>query len=166
VRGENAHKCGKEGKMEQETRERTLERLDEAALGYRLGRTAAGEMTGWVRSLRQMLEVPVTEFAERLGVSRREIFRLEKSEEESRIQLGTLRRAAEALDCELIYALTPKRGTLGEMARARGVAREAARKQAREDADERRVAEGKPRKGRDPQLAAIKSLLKMAGIKC
>jgi transcriptional regulator with XRE-family HTH domain len=113
-----------------------------------------------------MLEIPVDEFAERLGVSRREIFRLEKSEEEARIQLGTLRRAAEALDCELIYALTPRQGTLGEMAAVRGAAREAARKQARADADERRVAEGKPRKGRDPQLAAIKMLLKMAGIKC
>jgi predicted DNA-binding mobile mystery protein A len=152
--------------MEQKTRERMLTRLDEATLGYRLGRTAAGEMAGWVRSLRQMLEIPVDEFAGKLGVSRREIFRLEKSEEESRIQLGTLRRAAEALDCELIYALTPRKGTLHEMAAARGVAREAARKQARADADERRVAEGKPRKGRDAQLAAIKLLLKMAGIKC
>jgi predicted DNA-binding mobile mystery protein A len=153
-------------KMEQETRKCLLKRLDEAALGYRLGRTAAGEMAGWLRALRQMLEIPVDEFAERLGVSRREIFRLEKSEEEARIQLGTLRRAAEALDCELIYALTPRQGTLGEMAAVRGAAREAARKQARADADERRVAEGKPRKGRDPQLAAIKMLLKMAGIKC
>jgi len=86
--------------MEQETRKCLLKRLDEAALGFRLGRTAAGEMAGWVRSLRQMLEIPVDEFAGKLGVSRREIFRLEKSEEESRIQLGTLRRAAEALDCD------------------------------------------------------------------
>ena len=152
--------------MEQKTRERMLKRLDEAALGYRLGRTAAGEMAGWVRTLRLLLVVPVDEFAHRVGVSRREIFRLEKSEEEARIQLGTLRRAAEARDCELIYALTPRQGTLGEMAAVRGAAREAARKEARADADERRVAEGKPRKGRDPQLAAIKMLLKMAGIKC
>jgi len=151
--------------MEQKARKCLLKRLDEAALGFQLGRTAAGEMAGWLRALRQMLEIPVDEFAHRLGVSRREIFRLEKSEEEARIQLGTLRRAAEALDCELIYALTPRQGTLGEMAAVRGAAREAARKQARAQADERRVAEGKPRRGRDPQLAAIKMLLKMAGIK-
>ena len=134
--------------------------------GYRLGRAAAGERSSWVRALRQAVGISAVEFARRMGVSTREVFRLEKAEEESRIQLGTLRRAAEALDCELIYALTPKRGTLGEMAAVRRVAREAARKQARADADERRVAEGKPRKGRDPQLAAIKLLLKMAGIKC
>jgi len=39
-------------------------------------------MAGWLRALRQILEIPVDEFAQRLGVSRREIFRLEKSEEE------------------------------------------------------------------------------------
>jgi len=97
-------------------------------------------------------------------VSRREIFRLEKSEEESRIELGTLRRAAEALDCELVYALTPRRRTLNEMAAAQRAKRETARKQARAEMDERRVAEGKPRRGPDPQLAAIKELLRLAGI--
>jgi predicted DNA-binding mobile mystery protein A len=150
--------------MEKETRERMRQRLDEAALGYRLGRTAAGEMGSWLRTLRQALGVPVEEFAQRLGVNQREIFRLEKYEEEARIQLGTLRRAAEALDCELVYALTPRRGTLGEMAAAQRAKRETARKEARAEADERRVSEGKPRRGRDPQLAAIKELLRLAGI--
>jgi transcriptional regulator with XRE-family HTH domain len=150
--------------MEKEMRERMRQRLDEAALGYRLGRTAAGEMRSWLRTMRQTLRVPAEEFARRLGVKQREIFRLEKSEEDSRIELGTLRRAAEALDCELVYALTPRQGTLGEMAAAREAARETARKEARVKADERRVAEGKTRRGPDPQLAAIKKLLRMAGI--
>jgi predicted DNA-binding mobile mystery protein A len=150
--------------MEKETRERMRQRLDEAALGYRLGRTAAGEMGSWLRALRQTLGVPAEEFARRLGVKQREVFRLEKSEEESCIQLGTLRRAAEALDCELVYALTPRQGTLNEMAAAQRTKRETARKQARAELDERRVAEGKPRRGRDPQLAAIKTLLRLAGI--
>jgi predicted DNA-binding mobile mystery protein A len=150
--------------MEKETRERMRQRLDEAALGYRLGRTAAGEMGSWLRALRQTLGVPAEEFARRLGVKQREVFRLEKSEEESCIQLGTLQRAAEALDCELVYALTPRQGTLNEMAAAQRAKRETARKQARAEMDERRVAEGKPRRGPDPQLAAIKELLRLAGI--
>jgi DNA-binding transcriptional regulator YiaG len=54
--------------MEKETREQMRQRLDEAALGYRLGRTAAGEMASWLRALRQTLGVPVEEFARRLGV--------------------------------------------------------------------------------------------------
>jgi predicted DNA-binding mobile mystery protein A len=151
--------------MEKEKREQVRERLDEALVGFRLGRTAAGEMSSWVRALRQGLGITAVEFARRLGVSRREVFRLEKSEEESRIMLGTLRRAAEALDCELIYALTPRRGTLGEMAAAHRTARKKAQNKARAEVNERRVAEGKPRRGPDPQLGAIRMLLRMAGVK-
>jgi predicted DNA-binding mobile mystery protein A len=151
--------------MEKETRERMRERLDEALYAFRLGRTAAGEVRGWVRTVRQVLEIPAVEFARRLGMCREEVYRLEKSEEGAHIQLDTLRRAAEALDCELVYALMPQRGTLGEMAAAERAARELARREALAKADERRVAEGKPRKGRDPQLAAIKELLRMAGVK-
>jgi transcriptional regulator with XRE-family HTH domain len=41
---------------------------------------------------------PVEELARRLGVQQREIFRWEQSEWESRITLGSLERAAEAMD--------------------------------------------------------------------
>ena len=58
------------------------------------------------------------ELARRLGVKQREIFRLEQAERESRIALGSLQRAAEAMDCELTYGLTPKRGTRGAAAAA------------------------------------------------
>lgn len=43
-----------------------------------------------------------------LGVDLSTITRLELSEAEDRISLSTLRRAAEALDCELVYALVPR----------------------------------------------------------
>ena len=35
--------------MEKESREEMRQRLDEAVLGFRLGRTAAGEVAGWLR---------------------------------------------------------------------------------------------------------------------
>jgi hypothetical protein len=59
-------------------------------------------------------------------VKRWEIRRLELAEEGSRIQLGTLRRAAEGLGCELVYGLVPKEGTLEELAAAQTEVREAA----------------------------------------
>jgi len=151
--------------MENETQEEIRQRLDEAALGFRLGRKAAGEIAGWLRTLRQTLEVPVEEIARRLGVSRREIFRLERSEAASSIQLDTLRRAAEAMDCELIYALTPRRGTVSEMAAMHRATRERTREEIRAAADDKRVSEGKPRHWPDPQIKAIQELLRMAGIK-
>jgi predicted DNA-binding mobile mystery protein A len=44
----------------------------------------------------------------RLGVTTSTVIRLESSEADDTISLATLRRAAEALGCELRYALVPK----------------------------------------------------------
>ena len=83
----------------------------------RMGRGVTGRGgTGWVRSIRQAIGMPVDELARRLGVCRWEVHRLEQSEKNSRIMLSTLSRAAEGLGCELVYALTPKKGTLEELA--------------------------------------------------
>jgi transcriptional regulator with XRE-family HTH domain len=146
-----------------EVRERMLETLDEATLPFRLSRKAGVE-GGWLRAVRLAVGTTVEELACRQGVRQREIFRLERAERESRITLGALRRAAGAMDCELTYALTPRLGTLGEMATARRTAREKALKAKRLKVDERRVMEGKPRRMRDPQLEAIKTLLVLAGV--
>ena len=147
-------------------REQIRQRMEDALPGYRLGRAAAGEMASWVRAVRQAVGMPAEEFARRMGVQEREVYRMEKAEEESRIELGSLRRAAEALDCELIYALTPRMGTLGEMAAGHREAREEALNIARVKRDDKRECEGKPRLYQDPQIAAIQELLRLAGIEC
>lgn len=49
-----------------------------------------------------------TELAARIGVSQQTIPDLERSEQRDTIRLETLRRAADALDCELIYVLQPR----------------------------------------------------------
>lgn len=48
------------------------------------------------------------EMAARMGVINQNVFQLERSEANDRIQLGTLRQAAAALDCDLVYALIPR----------------------------------------------------------
>lgn len=58
-----------------------------------------------------------------MGVSQQVISDLEQSEQRDTIKLETLRRAARALDCDLVYALVP-RATLDD----------AVRKQARQKA--------------------------------
>jgi transcriptional regulator with XRE-family HTH domain len=47
--------------------------------------------------------------AERLGITSSGARKLEQAEAVDAITLGTLRRVAEALDCELQYALVPRR---------------------------------------------------------
>ena len=49
------------------------------------------------------------QLAQRLGVSQPSVFALEQSEVNGAISLKSLRRAAEALDCTLVYALIPNK---------------------------------------------------------
>ena len=73
----------------------------------------------------------------RLGVTKHEIFRLEKAEQESRIVLANLRRGAIALGCELVYALVPREGSLEDLSAAEKAAREAACTMARNEEEKK-----------------------------
>lgn len=64
---------------------------------------------GWVKAIREALGMSTAQLAKRLGVRQPSIVDLERSEEKGSIELATLRRVAEALDCNLVYALVPKR---------------------------------------------------------
>jgi predicted DNA-binding mobile mystery protein A len=65
---------------------------------------------GWVRAIRDALGMTTRQMAARLGVSAMAISGLEDSERAGTIQLGTLRRAADALGCDLVYTLVPRVG--------------------------------------------------------
>jgi predicted DNA-binding mobile mystery protein A len=119
-------------------------------------------MASWVRAVRQAVGMPASEFARRMGVRERKVYRMERAEAKSRIELGSLRRAAEALDCELIYALTPRKGTLAEMAAGHRTEREKVLDIARAARDDRREMEGKPRRKQNPQIAALHALVRLA----
>lgn len=90
-----------------------------------LGGAAARPSGGWVRALREALGMTASQLGERMGISESAVVRLEHSERDYRSGLETLRRAATALDAELVYALVPRR-PLEEMVRerAREVAQE------------------------------------------
>jgi transcriptional regulator with XRE-family HTH domain len=125
-------------------REKLRRELDEALLPFRLARKrrggVAGGGDGWLKSIRLAMGIPVDELVRRIGVHRREIHRLEKSEKSSRIMLASLGRAAKGLGCELVYALVPKEGTLEELA----AEQRAAHRKALEKKRERREAQRQP----------------------
>jgi predicted DNA-binding mobile mystery protein A len=52
--------------------------------------------------------MPRDEVARRLGITKQGVGKLEASEADGSISLGTLRRAAAALDATVVYALVPK----------------------------------------------------------
>jgi predicted DNA-binding mobile mystery protein A len=62
---------------------------------------------GWLRAIREALGMSTTQFAARLGVKQPRIIALEKAEVTGAASLQTLREAAEALGCTLVYAIVP-----------------------------------------------------------
>ena len=72
--------------------------------------------SGWIASVREALGITLRQIGKQIGSSRQAVQQLEKAEATDRITLGALRRAAEAMGCELKYALVPKSSTFAELA--------------------------------------------------
>lgn len=72
---------------------------------------------GWLRAIRDALAMSSGELAVRLGVSQQTVLDLERSEAQGTIKLETLRRAADALDADLVYFVVP-RARLNDVVRA------------------------------------------------
>lgn len=72
--------------------------------------------SGWIASVREALGLTLGQIGKKTGSSRQAVQQLEKAEATDRVTLGALRRAAEAMGCELVYALVPKSGTFAELA--------------------------------------------------
>jgi predicted DNA-binding mobile mystery protein A len=64
---------------------------------------------GWVRSIRNALGMTLEQLGKRLDVTAATVADVERSESNGTVQLNTLRRVATALDCDLVYALVPRR---------------------------------------------------------
>jgi len=64
---------------------------------------------GWVRTVRKALGMSGAQLAGRLGLSRNRISVLERKEVEGEITLNQLRDLAEQLNCDLTYALVPRK---------------------------------------------------------
>jgi len=101
--------------------------LDEVVLAFRITRRERGRVDGWLRMVRLVVGVTARDLGERMGIKTREVFRLETMEMSERISLGRLRKAADALGCELVYGLVPREGTMEDLAARENAAREKAR---------------------------------------
>jgi predicted DNA-binding mobile mystery protein A len=64
---------------------------------------------GWIKAIREALGMTTAQLGKRLGVSQPRAVAIEKAESTNAITLGSLARAARALDCDLVYALVPRK---------------------------------------------------------
>jgi predicted DNA-binding mobile mystery protein A len=102
---------------------RELARRARAVLDARLGQLGAPARyqpphRGWIRAIRDALGMSAADLGRRLGVTGPAVSALERSEQDGTARLDTLRRAAAAMDCTLVYALIPNH-QLEESVRAR-----------------------------------------------
>ena len=63
---------------------------------------------GWLKAMREALGMSAQKLADRMGVSRPRVAMIEKAEMTGATTLKTLREAAEAMGCVLVYAIVPR----------------------------------------------------------
>jgi predicted DNA-binding mobile mystery protein A len=100
--------------MKKEFRQLRLSQLDRAVANRR--ELPPRPATGWLASIREALGLTLEEIGRRIHASRQAVQQFEKAEAGDRITLAALRRVAEAMGCELKYALVPKAGSFTEHA--------------------------------------------------
>ena len=75
---------------------------------------AVYEKQGGYQGLRKALGMSSPQLARILGLGKAQVSQMERMEIEDRITLKQLRKVAEKLDCELVYAIVP-RSSINEM---------------------------------------------------
>lgn len=84
--------------------DKTVPQLQQAARALHVPRE------GWVRAIRQSLGMSMRAFSRRVGFKEpASVKDLERNERLGTITLQTLRRAAEALDADFVYAVVPRK---------------------------------------------------------
>lgn len=95
--------------MKLSVRDLILRGLDQQIAPLHAARAAARRpVHGWLRAIRESAALTQAALATKLGLSRQSYAALETSEARGAISLSSLQRAAEAMDCELVYFVVPR----------------------------------------------------------
>ena len=84
------------------------EQLDDTLKRFSSIASVNRPMRGWIRAIRDALGMNMRQFANRLGVSKSRIPRIEQDEITGSLTLKTMNRVAETLDCVFVYGLVPR----------------------------------------------------------
>jgi predicted DNA-binding mobile mystery protein A len=64
--------------------------------------------SGWIRAIRAALGMSAAQLGRRLNMTRQGVTDLEKREAAQTVSLASLRKAADALECDVVMALVPR----------------------------------------------------------
>ena len=93
------------------------QQLDAQFKAWQVVRKRQEPKDGWLKTIRTALGMTTYQLAERMGVNQSRVMKLEASVRDHTIKLQTLERVADALECDLVFALVPKT-SLGDMVTA------------------------------------------------
>lgn len=111
--------------MIKQFRDLQLQQMDALLKTWKATQLSVRPKSGWVRAIRESLGMSAAAFARRLGMTPVGVRKLESAEASDAITLASLRKLAQALDCELQYALVPRTSLVQQVKnRAETVARE------------------------------------------
>jgi predicted DNA-binding mobile mystery protein A len=85
-----------------------IRQLDSKLAALRNDRIMHEPEKGWIREIRQALGMRSSQLAKRLGVEQATESALEQNEAKGSASIKSLRKAADALDCDLVYAFVPR----------------------------------------------------------
>jgi predicted DNA-binding mobile mystery protein A len=95
--------------MDSKLRQLRLEQVQASVAPYSDLTNRRTPTRGWLKAIRESLGLTERQQAERLGITGSTLHKSELAEAEERITLGQLRKLADGLDCELVYALVPRK---------------------------------------------------------
>lgn len=62
---------------------------------------------GWVKEIRESLDMSMADLGMRLGTIKQRIERIEKDELSKKVTLATMQKTAEAMSCKFVYFIVP-----------------------------------------------------------
>jgi predicted DNA-binding mobile mystery protein A len=126
VEWRNDRKCNITGWQMSVTRAKQRQAQDRINQAASLAKSIAKPIGGWIATFQQAIGMNAPALAERLGISRNNIYAAIQNEQAGTISVNQLEKIAEAMGGRLVYAIIPREGPVEEIVLAQ--AREKARR--------------------------------------
>ena len=95
--------------MKSKMNDLALSQVEKRLAFLRKSKEHASISTGWIRLIREAMGMTLKDLAKRADLSVPTVSQSEKREIEGKVTLTTLNKLADALECELVYSLVPKK---------------------------------------------------------
>ena len=80
--------------------------LDKKTSDLKSAKNIVPQPFGWIKTVREAIGMTVSQLAARLGVTQPRITKMESNEDN--LKLSTMKKVAEAMNCEFVYYFKPK----------------------------------------------------------